>query len=91
MAGAVAASGMNGAAGDGHGGLPHGFGECRVISWIISPAMGPTMCAPSTRSVLLSARIFTKPAVSPMALARPLAMKLNLARPLAMKLNFPTA
>src|SRR5690606_2036225 len=39
-----------------------------------SPARGPTMCTPRTRSVCACARILTRPSVWPRALARPLAM-----------------
>src|SRR5690606_8682058 len=46
-----------------------------TASAISSEAIGPTMCTPSTSSVLASARILTKPVVSPSARARPLAMK----------------
>ncbi len=42
-------------------------------------ASKPTMCTPSTRSVLASARIFTKPSVCWFALARPLARERKLA------------
>ena len=44
----------------------------------MSEARGPTICTPSTLSVRLSARIFTKPSVMAMALARPLGVKGNL-------------
>ncbi len=49
-----------------------------AASWIISPAPKPTMWTPSTRSVLASASIFTKPSVWRMARARPLARNGNL-------------
>ena len=41
------------------------------------PASDPTMCTPSTRSVLVSARIFTKPSICGLALARPLVVNGN--------------
>ena len=50
----------------------------RVSSAISVPASGPRMCTPSTRSVLASARILTKPSVSPVVRARLLAWKGNL-------------
>ena len=40
-----------------------------------SPAIGPTMCTPSTRSVFSCARIFTRPSISAIARARLLALK----------------
>src|SRR3981081_3897806 len=49
-----------------------------AASAIMLPASGPTMCTPSTRSVLASARILTKPSVWWLTLARPLAVKGNL-------------
>src|ERR1700689_4626800 len=51
-----------------------------AASPIMLPASGPRMCTPSTRSVLASARIFTKPSV----------VRFTLARALAGKGNFPT-
>src|SRR6516164_764781 len=51
-----------------------------AASPIILPASAPRICTPSTRSVLASARILTKPS----------AVKLTLARGLAVKGNFPT-
>src|SRR5579859_1509841 len=47
-------------------------------SAIIVPASGPMICTPRTWSVLASAMNFTKPSVSPFALARPLAVNGNL-------------
>src|SRR6516225_8067124 len=49
-----------------------------AASAIILPASAPTMWTPSTRSVLASARIFTKPSVCRFTFARPLAVKGNL-------------
>ena len=43
-------------------------------SEINSDAIGPITCIPRMRSVLRSARIFTNPAVLPIARARPLAV-----------------
>ena len=48
------------------------------ISAINSPAWGPIICAPNTLSVISSAKIFTKPYVSSMALALELAINENL-------------
>ena len=48
------------------------------ISAIRIPASGPMMWAPSTRSVVASARILTKPSVWPTERARLLAMNGNL-------------
>ena len=45
-----------------------------AASAIMLPASGPRMCTPSTRSVLASARILTKPSVVRLTLARPLAV-----------------
>ena len=47
-------------------------------SMIRLPASGPMMWTPSTRSVVLSARIFTKPSVVRLTLARPFAVNGNL-------------
>eukprot|EP00955_Chlamydomonas_euryale_P023751 250502-Chlamydomonas_euryale.AAC.23 len=46
-------------------------------SWIISPALGPMMCAPSSLSVSAQAIILTTPSASSTARARELAMKEN--------------
>ena len=46
-----------------------------AASAIMSPARGPRMCTPRTRSVWASARIFTEPSTSPSVRARPLARK----------------
>src|SRR5262249_31382652 len=51
-----------------------------AASPIMLPASGPRICTPSTRSVLASAKIFTKPSV----------VRLTLARALAVNGNFPT-
>ena len=48
-----------------------------AASAIMLPASAPRMCTPSTRSVLASARIFTKPSVCWLTLARPLAVNGN--------------
>src|SRR5262245_34161964 len=48
-----------------------------AASAIMLPASGPMMWTPSTRSVLASARIFTKPSVCRLTLARPLAVNGN--------------
>ena len=44
-----------------------------TASAISSEAIGPTMCTPRTSSLFASARILTRPVVSPSARARPLA------------------
>src|SRR5215813_8030116 len=49
-----------------------------AASAIMLPASGPRMWTPRTRSVLASARIFTKPSVCRLTLARPLAVNGNL-------------
>src|SRR5215470_8905187 len=48
-----------------------------AASAIMLPASGPMIWTPSTRSVLASARIFTKPSVCMLTLARPLAVNGN--------------
>src|SRR5262249_11575135 len=59
-----------------------------AASAIMLPASAPTMWTPSTRSVLASARIFTKPSVCRFTFARPLAVKGNLPVLLAMPASF---
>ena len=49
-----------------------------TASAIKVPASGPMMCTPSTWSVALSARILTKPSVSPLVRARGVAVNGNL-------------
>src|ERR1700745_3959039 len=49
-----------------------------AASPIILPASDPKICTPSTRSVLASARILTKPSVVRLTRARALAVKGNL-------------
>ena len=49
-----------------------------AASAIMFAGLGPTMWTPSTRSVAASARIFTKPSVVRLTLARPLAVNGNL-------------